>query len=429
MPRQKIPDIEFNEFVLLQIPELWDNNKIYINEAYQRSDIWTHTQKVELIKSIINSYSIGVIVLFINENNQFEILDGQQRLLAIKQYIKDELDLSDTDIEKYSSLNLKDKTLLDAYCVYYIQLKSYNPKTKEEDIMQTFLRLQEGTPLNKAEKLNAHRGRFKDLFVEIRETHPIFNYFGKEKRFRWRQLCAELLTLELEGDFDNKIFPSLDIKSMINCIKKYEHQISKKKITFFKGNLDYLYNSLNTTLEAFKPGEVISFYLLISYLRRKRADNKNLMPEFSEFAREFLFNLSRFSLYGKRPKDMPKDLFDRYNTYKLEAKRMTTPDSIKKRFEIMLTEFKRINTYIEKDPQRLHDAEQKRILYFRQKGICSYCNKPLHFKGGSGHHIIPHSEAGKTDDLEHASLLHEKCHQRLEKQKQKQNKKTKKKKG
>ncbi len=35
---------------------------------------------IELINSINKRYSIGVLVLFINESGQFEILDGQQRL-------------------------------------------------------------------------------------------------------------------------------------------------------------------------------------------------------------------------------------------------------------------------------------------------------------------------------------------------------------
>ncbi|GAG08688.1 unnamed protein product, partial [marine sediment metagenome] len=265
-----------------------------------------------LIRSIENRYSIGVLVLFINANSQYEILDGQQRLLTIKQYLEDKIDLSNTDIKKYSELNTQEKALLDAYCIFYLKLKSHHPQSKEEDIVQTFLRLQEGTPLNKAEKINAHRGKFKKIFRDTRETHPVFKYLGKEKRFRWRQLSAELLTLELESDFDNKVFPSLDLPSMINVIKKYERNISTRKVRLFKSNLDYLNNSLNMILTAFQPREFIAFYLLISYLRRKKADNKSLVNEFAEFAKQFLENLNRFSIYDdKPPTGMPKDLFDK----------------------------------------------------------------------------------------------------------------------
>lgn len=112
---------------------------------------------------------------------------------------------------------------------------------------------------------------------------------------------------------------------------------------------------------------------------------------------------------------MPEYLFNRYKTYKIEAKIMTTGESIKKRFEIILEEFKRLNPYIQKDKERLHDIEQKRILFFRQKGLCAECHKPMDFKNTSSHHVIAHSKGGKTDDLDKAQLLHEACHRKVEK--------------
>jgi 5-methylcytosine-specific restriction endonuclease McrA len=416
VPKQKVPDIDFDFWTIAEIPSLFSEHKIYINADYQRADIWSHQQKIELIRSINNRYSIGALVTYINDDNQFEILDGQQRLITIKQYLEDNLDLTKENIDKYSTLKVREKTLLDAYCVYYILLKSHDPQSKEEDIVQTFLRLQEGTPLNKAEKLNAQRGEFKNTFRKIRETHPIFGYLGKEKRFRWRQLAAELLSLELESDFKNKVFQSLDLPSMLNIVKKYEKDISTSKVKFFKGNLDYLHNSLNILLTALQVREIVSLYLLISYLRRTKADNRELVNEFAEFARQFMQNLNLFSIYDRKPPPgMTRKLFEKYRQYKLEAKVMTTSESIRKRFDIVLEEFKRLQTYIKKDPNRLYDTEQKRILYFRQKGLCALCSKPMNFASSSGHHVVAHFEGGKTGDLGKAVLLHHGCHRRVEK--------------
>ena len=420
MEKQKVPDIEWGFWTISVIPQLITDGEIHINKEYQRGDIWRHSQKVELIKSIENCYSIGVLVLFMNDSEQFEILDGQQRLQTINQYLNDKLDLANTGVKKYSELTLQEKTLLDAYCVYHIRLKSHDPKSKEEDIVQTFLRLQEGTPLNKAEKLNAHRGEFKNTFREVRDTHPIFDYLGKEKRFRWRLLAAEMLTLEMESDFNNLVFPSLDLETMVNVLKKYENNISSSRVRFFKGNLDYLSTSLNMILTAFKPREFIAFYMLVSYLRKKKAGNKDLMNELAVFAREFLQNLNSFGIYEENPPEgMDKDIFDKYKTFKLESKIMTTPESLKKRCQIMIDEFTRMHPWIEKDEKRLHDAEQKRVLYFKQKGICPVCGKVMDFRSSSAHHVIAHSEGGKTDDLSQAALVHERCHVKLEKLKAK----------
>jgi|JI10StandDraft_1071094.scaffolds.fasta_scaffold78627_4 uncharacterized protein with ParB-like and HNH nuclease domain len=415
--KQHIPDIDFDRFPFGNIKNLFDNNKIYINYDYQRGDVWSSTQQIELITSIINSYSIGVLVLYINDKGQFEILDGQQRLLTINKYLNGKIPLKGTNITPYSKLETDEKIFMDAYSVGYLKLKSHNSETKEEDIIQTFLRLQEGSPLNKAEKLNAYRGKFKDKFKQIRETHNIFNLLGDDKRFKLRLLCAELLLLELEGDFKRGIFPGLDIHTFRKAIKKYETEISKNKLTFFTGNLDYLESSLGTLLTAITSRDLIPFYLLISYLRKEKADNSNLRTELTIFCEDFLQKVNSFSIYDTiPPKGMTKKEFNEYLNYKTEARKATAADSVEYRFNFMKKMFERAIPFIKKDTKRFHDTNQKRELFFRQKGKCPECNNPIDFKkDGSAHHEIAHKSGGKTDDLENAVLLHEKCHQKLEK--------------
>ena len=417
MQKQHIPDIEFDNFSFGQIKKLFSENKIFINKEYQRGDVWKSNQKIELIKSIFNSYSIGVLVLYINDSHQFEILDGQQRILTIYKYLTGKLNLEGSDLKAYDNLVDKEKDFLNGYSVYYLKLKSHNPETKEEDIVQTFLRLQEGSPLNKAEKLNAYRGKFKETFVKIKETHPIFKMFGEEKRFRFRQLAAEMLLLELEGDFKNKVFPGLDLPTFRAAIKKYEKVIAEKHITFFKGNLDYIHQSLNLLLTAITPRELIPIYLLVSYLRKKKADNSKLRDELSIFIEDLLKSLNSFTIYDTTPPaDMSKADFRSYQEYKAEARKATSADSIQFRLNFFLEELGKKQKLILKDEKRLHDKEQKRVLFFRQKGICPECNKIIDFRiDGSSHHIIAHKDGGKTDDLSRAVLLHNKCHQKLEK--------------
>jgi 5-methylcytosine-specific restriction endonuclease McrA len=117
---------------------------------------------------------------------------------------------------------------------------------------------------------------------------------------------------------------------------------------------------------------------------------------------------------------MKKEIFNDYKAYKHEAKILTTSDSIKNRFDIVLKEYERIKPFIEKDDKRLFDTEQKRTLFFRQKGICTECGKPMKFDVSSAHHGIAHSSGGSSSDLESARLLHERCHRTLEKRLEKQ---------
>jgi hypothetical protein len=171
-----------------------------------------------------------------------------------------------------------------------------------------------------------------------------------------------MLLIELEGDFDRLLFPNIDLPSLIQASKKNEKSISPSKVKSFKSNLEFLDKSLNIILTALTPREAIAFYLLVSCLRKKKANNSKLHDEVAEFAREFLKNLNSFSLYDEKPPSgMDKKLFIAYRNFKQESKILTTGDSLQKRLEIMLKEFDRLQAIIVKDPKRLHDAEQKRI--------------------------------------------------------------------
>ena len=54
-----------------------------------------------------------------------------------------------------------------------------------------------------------------------------FGNAGSQKRdvFRWRQLAAEMLLIELEGDFGRMSFPDIDLTALLDAIKKYEKTI------------------------------------------------------------------------------------------------------------------------------------------------------------------------------------------------------------
>ncbi len=129
----------------------------------------------------------------------------------------------------------------------------------------------------------------------------------------------------------------------------------------------------------------------------------------------FLQKANSFSMYDlKPPSGITKSEFEKYKRYKQDAKAMTTPESIRSRLEILIEEFDRLHGIIIKDPERLHDTEQKRILFFRQLGLCAHCKKLLDFKNTTSHHVIAHSSGGKTHDIDKAVLLHDKCHSNVE---------------
>lgn len=57
------------------------NDNLYIIPKYQRKYRWSKEQVIGLVESLLRVLPIPPIYTYRNENNQLEILDGQQRVM------------------------------------------------------------------------------------------------------------------------------------------------------------------------------------------------------------------------------------------------------------------------------------------------------------------------------------------------------------
>lgn len=408
----RFPDLDFAHFSIKEMKDLWNKEKILINEEYQRSFIWRPYQRRDLIESIMKGFSIGVLVVWKNKQDQFEILDGQQRIRTILRYLDGRF--RNNKNKKFDDLTLTQQSEIEGYSVYYIQLKT---ALTEEQISDIFTRLQEGTPLNTAEKVNAFRGKFRESFIEAFFKNTRF--FGKvrNRRFRARLLAAQFLLLELETDFNKKVFPSMSYLDFKEANEKYKEKIPKKKLKMYNTYINFLGTFLHNEIRAISYRDWISFYLLGSYLHKKQSNREGLGIHFRRFALEFLKNLTSFSIYDtKPPRRMGSRLFKKYMDYKQFGRRATQSDSITVRFNFVLSEYRRFYPFRIKDKIRLFNEEQKIRTYFKQKGRCAYCKEPLNFEKAKGHHKHEHSKGGPTK-LHNLRLVHQKCHEEIHKRK------------
>lgn len=153
---------------------LYRKKKLVINNEYQRSEVWKPPKKQLLIDSILSDYDIGSIILR-QRGNKWEILDGQQRIKAIMDFINGGLQLSKKTAESFKATNWK-KLGKDVQWGQFMVRKVYTTKIysiDDETTCQIFLRVQEGVPLNAAEKLNAMRGKFRNEIFAM-SKHPFF---------------------------------------------------------------------------------------------------------------------------------------------------------------------------------------------------------------------------------------------------------------
>ena len=150
-------------------------------------------------------YRLGTIILH-NDVDTEKVVDGQQRLRAIWEFVEGKYKLSKT-AEKIGNYDIADKTYselpddlrisFDGYALDVIILSD----SDEEEVREMFLRLQNGTSLKAQEKRNAMSGKMRDFVKELVE-HDFFIKSVKfeNKRFTHDHIAAQMCLLELNGE-------------------------------------------------------------------------------------------------------------------------------------------------------------------------------------------------------------------------------------
>lgn len=144
------------------------SGKLTIQPEYQRNYIYASDggkREVAVINSILKGYPLGLIYFNKVSNNNFEVLDGQQRITSIGRFVTDKFAIiDDHGMEQYFSGMAKNKreTILNT------NLLIYECEGTEEEIKNWFRIINiAGIPLNEQELLNsAYSGKFVTLCKE-----------------------------------------------------------------------------------------------------------------------------------------------------------------------------------------------------------------------------------------------------------------------
>lgn len=172
-----------NNFFLPQLRDLIDRGEVLnLRPEYQRRLRWTSVQKSKLIESLLLNIPVPPVFLFEGEAARYEVMDGQQRLNAVREFIEGDFALSGlTVLEplnglRYSRCPPRIKRALDRASLSAIVLllesepEKVGAALKLTDIRRfIFDRLNTGgTKLNPQEIRNAlHPGNFNKAIVDL----------------------------------------------------------------------------------------------------------------------------------------------------------------------------------------------------------------------------------------------------------------------
>lgn len=160
---------------------------INLQPNFQRGEVWGELKKIKLIDSILRNWHVPPIhVVEIKESGEQDVLDGQQRLVAIRDFVNGKFSIDgkiepiNNEILKLDGLTYEElpdvwKRKFDKFTIRVYSITDYLPSEPGE----LFYRLNQPTNLTSAEQRNAFYGPAREQVKLIVEQ---FNELGLTKK-------------------------------------------------------------------------------------------------------------------------------------------------------------------------------------------------------------------------------------------------------
>lgn len=316
--------------------KLYKEGQLSLAPEFQRSAVWPKRAKAYLIDTILNEKPIPQLFFqrIIDSNTgrpKYEVIDGQQRLRAVFEFIEGEFPLIESKNSEFLnkkfnelSTNLRERIL--NYDFVIQELHGY----KEEDIRDTFIRMNRFVVKLSPQELRhaKFRGVFKEFVEKIAgwgfwKSHKIFTQ-SQIKRMKHVEFMAELVILLVEGPQDKK--QSIDLYYGQYASSFPEAKFVEKKL---KRYIDFIEKIL-PNIENTRFKKMADFYSLVGALRQLEVKGIKLTKLDVESAGKLLVKMDQ----ELRRRPVPIHLSDYY----FAASRQT--DNIKPRMT-------RINTIVD----------------------------------------------------------------------------------
>jgi Protein of unknown function DUF262 len=277
-----------------------DSGDLDLQPNFQRGEVWTTAKKRKLIDSILRDWHIPPIHVVVGENGKQEVLDGQQRLVAIRDFVRGIIKVDGTTepldpaIEKlsdfsYSQLPPDAKRAFDQFTIRVFRLTDYEPGEPGE----LFFRLNQMTYLTAAEQRNAFFGPVREQvrsLVEQFESSPAVSLFGfSNRRMAYDDVLARLLCT-LESKTLGTKLGAAEISSRFRSTTRFSNEV----LALASHSIDLLIEALNSTplKLRFNKATLFTWLVFVSHFTGK----KEPVHGFASFLADFEGNRTKISI-------------------------------------------------------------------------------------------------------------------------------------
>lgn len=237
--------------------------ELNLQPDYQRKFVWDKKTMSKFIESLLLSIPVPTIFLAENNDDTFEVIDGQQRLTTVFAFMKPKLDINEPnklteDLKNLDALVLSGLETLKQYNdKNYIDMEDVQRKfnnvslpmiiikkdSTENIKYDIFSRINSGSiKLNNQELLNVmYRGILLKTLDEVAKTKEVDDLFGNrpvlKKRFGYHEILLRAKTMACFVDEDSWKLKVADVKYpgiLGKETKKYNGRLNSAIMDYLK---------------------------------------------------------------------------------------------------------------------------------------------------------------------------------------------------
>lgn len=372
--------------------KLYEDKGELVNPDVQRDLVWTKSQKQLLIDSLIKDYDIPKLYFReVDDSNEYEIIDGQQRLNAILGFMKDEFALPlDSDPfgdelvagKIWSEMSTEFQIEFQSRSLDVVILSGYTDDERDE----AFLRLQNGTPLKAPEKRRAISGNMRRV-VEMLASHGVFQFCGfSDKHYAYQDVTAKALKMIMEGGPT-----SVTAQSLCRMYELHPHiQESDKAPSELRKSFSFLKRAFSqTTNPQLKKYAIVDLAVIASSLLQSY-DLGNHCKAFGDAYNDFC---DMRALNAEKPEDDQDPSLVAY----ANCARGDSLEYVVYRQDLLRRYFLEAMPYLVlKDNNRAFTQDQRLVIFRRSGGKCQECGTAIAEDEFEADHKIPWSKGGRT---------------------------------
>ena len=292
---------------------------------------------------------------------------------------------------------------LDAYELAMVIIE----EADDSEVEDMFLRLQNGMPLNAAEKRNAISGKMRDFIQETAAAHKLMinSVPFQNTRYDHDQVVAQMMCIEMNGGPTSVRHTKL--KTMYENNKTFQKKSSTA--TSLKKVMTFLARAFPKQSPELTKVNLLSLYTVASGVLTKYA----LSDRATEFGNWFI----GFENRRKEEETKPEDERDeRMVSYQLAVLQQTANLASQEGRQRILTEdmLANMSDLILLDDQRLFTHDQKAAIFRKAGGKCVNasgnpdCVSDCQWNNFHADHIVPFAKGGRTT-VENGQLLCPSC--------------------